>query len=198
MLYSRKGVFYLKNLCETLGLRRLSVREMCTLALLIAITVLLSVYATFRVGNAIKIPMKFISVFVTAALFGPLPAALTALLGDVLNAFLVPVGPPLPQISLIEFVSGFIYGMFFYRRWSFSKTYIACVILCVALQGILDIFGTSYVLYSVGYFPSYMISVSVRLPASAIKMVLQCVVIFAGTKYLPVFGKIVYKKRGSQ
>ena len=184
----------MKNLCEILGLRRLSVREICTLALLTAITVLLSIYATFRVGNAVKIPMKFVSVFVTGALFGPLPAALTALLGDVLNAFLVPVGPPLPQISFIEFVSGFIYGMFFYRRWSFSKTYIACLAFCVALQGILDIFATSYILYSVGYFPSYITSVSVRLLASVLKMVIQGIVIFAGAKYLPVFGKIVYKK----
>ena len=50
---------------------RLCVRDLCILGLLMAITVLLSVFCTFRIGTLVKIPMKFISVFVVAAIYGP-------------------------------------------------------------------------------------------------------------------------------
>ena len=185
----------MKNLLENLGIRRYGLREMCVMALLTAITVLLAIYATFRVGNAIKVPMKFVSVFVTGVFFGPLPAALVGFLGDILNAFLVPVGPPLPQISLIEFISGFIYGLCFYKRTKFSRAYVAAVIFCVLAQGLLDIFVTSFALYGVGYFPSYTVAMTVRFPATILKGVIQSVVLAAGASYLPAFEKIVKTKR---
>lgn len=188
----------MKNLCENLGIRRYSLREMCTMSLLVAITVLLAIYATFRVGGAIKVPMKFVSVFITGALFGPLPAALTGLLGDILNAFLVPVGPPLPQISLIEFISGFIYGFFFYKKLSFSRAYFVSVVLCVLAQGLLDTFVTSFALYGAGYFPSYVTAVTVRFPATVLKAIIQSVVLSIGASYLPVFNKIVNSARSAK
>ena len=51
----QKGFDFMKN--------RISTKKICTLGLLTAITVTLGVFATFRVGNLMKIPMKFITVF---------------------------------------------------------------------------------------------------------------------------------------
>ncbi len=182
----------MKKMCELLGIRRLSVKELCQLGLLIAITVVLAIYATFRVGTTIKVPFKFISVFVTGALFGPIPAALTALLGDLLNTFLVPVGPSwIPGISLVEFISGFIFGVFFYNRFNFSKTYVVRLVLCVICQALLDIFVTPVFLVQAGIFPSYTFAIITRLGASALKMLAWSVVIFAGASYLPIFAKQV-------
>ncbi len=181
----------MKKMCELLGIRRLSVKELCQLGLLIAITVVLAIYATFRIGNTIKVPFKFISVFVTGALFGPIPAALTSLLGDLLNTFLVPVGPWIPGISLVEFVSGFIFGAFFYNRFNFSKTYVVRLVLCVICQALLDIFVTPVFLVQAGYFPSYTAAIIMRFGASALKMLAWSVVMFAGASYLPIFAKQV-------
>ena len=68
--------------------KKLNLRQFCALALLTAITVVLAVFCTIRVGSAIKIPLKFISVFLTAVIFGPWYAGLSAALGDILNLML--------------------------------------------------------------------------------------------------------------
>lgn len=181
----------MQKILKFLGIRRYSLKEMCVLAMLIAITAILAIYATFRIGNMIKIPFKFISVFITGALFGPIPAAFTALMGDVLNTFLAPVGPFLPQIAFVEFVSGFIYGCFFYNCHKMSKSYILRLCICVFLQALLDITLTSYFLTGVGYFPSFFVAVGSRFPATVLKAALQSIVILLSCNYLPTFSKLI-------
>ena len=89
----------------------LKVRDICILGLLMAITTLLSVFCTFRLGTVVKIPLKFISVFMTAILYGPLYGGLVAAIGDIMNCILAPSGPIIPQITVIEFISGFTFGI---------------------------------------------------------------------------------------
>lgn len=190
-IYYRKGVFFMKKIRELLGIRHFSVSEMCHLGLLCAITVILAVYATFRVGNLIKIPLKFISVFITGAIFGPLPAALVGLLGDILNTVLMPSGAWLPGISMVEFVSGFIYGAFFYKRFNFSKSYLLRLVLCVLCQGMLDMFVTPVFLVQAGFFVSYPAALALRFPATVIKAFAQGAVILLSASYLPIFAKQV-------
>ena len=96
-----------------LGLEKLTAKKLCILAMLTALTVVLAVYGTFRIGNVIKIPTKFITVFISAALYGPIWGGVVAAIGDLLNSFLMPVGPWLPQITIVEFLCGFMFGLFF-------------------------------------------------------------------------------------
>lgn len=197
----------MKKLCENLGIRRLSVKEMCTLALLIAVTIVLSMYATLRIGSYIKVSLKFIPVFITGALFGPVPAGLVGFLGDLLNTFIQPVGPWLPQLSLIEFLFGFTFGMCFYKHTSMSPSYILRLVICVIIQFALSIFLNTLFLVQMGYVPAFTAAIDAgltywqsfaaavvsRLPASLAKLVLQCVVIAVSAAYLPVFEKIIRK-----
>ncbi len=171
----------------SLGKLKLSVKDLCVLALLTAITVILAIFATIRVGNMIKIPLKFISVFITGVFFGPVWAAISATLGDVLNALIAPVGPFMPQITMIEFISGFIFGLFMYGTHESKQLYALRVILCVVMQFMLDMFFTPIFLVQVGYFPSYLSALAIRLPASLIKAALQTIVLFMGRAYLKRF-----------
>jgi ECF transporter S component (folate family) len=183
----------MKKVCEILGVKKLSVKEMCTLGLLIALTLLMSVYATLRIGNSIKVSMKFIPVFIAGVLFGPVPAALTSFLGDLLNSVIFPVGAWMPQISLTEFLSGFIFGACFYKKTNLNVSYVVRTIICVACHFVLSIVVTSYFLTQVGYFPSLAAAMAVRFPASAMKVPLQAAVAIISTSYLPVLNKILNK-----
>ena len=59
------------------------------------------------------------SVFLTGTIFGPVAGGVVAAVADVLNSVLFPVGPPLPQITAVEFMCGVIYGLCFYKvSWS--------------------------------------------------------------------------------
>ncbi len=197
----------MKKLCEFLGVRRLSVREMCTLGLLIAVTIVLSMYATLRIGNYIKVSLKFIPVFITGALFGPVPAGLVGFLGDLLNTFIQPAGPWLPQLSLIEFLFGVTYGVCFYRHITMSPSYIVRLVICVIIQFLLSIVLNTFFLVQMNYVPAFTAAIDAgltywqsfaaamasRLPVSLAKLVLQSIVIAVSAAYLPIFNKIIRK-----
>ena len=176
----RKGDFFMKKFFP-----RLSVKDICVLGLMIAITIVLAVYCTFRVGEAIKIPMKFISIFVTAVLYGPVYGGLVAVLGDLLNCLIAPSGAFLPQITLIEFLNGFVFGIFFFKQNISPKSYIFRTVACVLILFGIDMLLTTAVLSLwVGIFPSFGVAFAARIVAGIIKAVLHFIVIFALKGYL--------------
>ncbi len=173
---------------------KLSARKLCILALLTAITALLAMFATIRVGNIVKIPLKFISVFVTGVFFGPFWAGISAAFGDILNALLMPVGNFLPQITAIEFVSGFVFGAFMFNTHENNNGYFLKAILCVIFQALIDLFLTSAALVQVGIFPSFTVAFNLRVIATLIKTILWAIVLFSAKGYLLLFSKYMGEK----
>ena len=164
--------------------QKLTLKELCAVSMLMAITAILAIYCTFRIGNQIKIPLKFISVFITGFFFGPWIGGLCGAVGDILNILLVPVGTPLPALTLLEFVSGFIYGAFFYRQKISGIGYVLRCIICAILQFIIDMFLSSWVLVHAGIFPSFSVAFPIRLTAGIIKFSLCFAVLLGGCGYL--------------
>ncbi len=168
-----------------------AIKKLCLLGMLTAITAILSIYCTFRIGNIIKIPFKFVSVFITGALLGPFAGATAAACGDLLNSFLVPVGEWIPMITILEFIVGLIYGIFFYKLPFSGKTYILRVFLCVIINFAIDITITSLILTLYGYFPSFSVAVTARLAAAIIKAITQFLFLLTGMKLLPKLNKLI-------
>lgn len=63
-----------------------------------------------------KIGLGFAAVALSAMLYGPWWAALTAALGDVLGALLFPTGAYFPGFTLTAACTGVIFGLCLYRR----------------------------------------------------------------------------------
>ncbi|MBR5155251.1 MAG: folate family ECF transporter S component [Clostridia bacterium] len=176
---------------------RLSVKDICTLGLLVAITALLSIFCTFRIGNIVKIPIKFISVFVTAVAFGPVYGGICGAVGDLLNAVLAPVGPLLPQITALEFLSGFVYGLFFLKTGYSKGEFAQRTVLCTLVQFLIDMFLTTAVLALwVGYYPDFGVAFLTRLPAGIIKAVIQFILIMACRGVAEGLSHQIKNKRG--
>ena len=188
---------FLGLVCSCFGIRPYvkisSVRDLCTLALLIALTVLLGIYATFRVGSAIKIAFKFIPVFITSALFGPFWGGMVGALSDVIAFVVNPVGGAfLPQITIIEFFYGFIYGLFFYKMtsWGGYKTMLK-IVICVVLQiVVLNLGLTTYMLMPIMQLDFNSLLV-IRAPAAVINMALQLIILSVMSKYITTFRKVL-------
>lgn len=173
---------------------KLDLRKMCALAMLLAVTAILAIFGTFRIGNAIKIPTKFISVFVAAYFFGPWLGGFCGAAGDILNSLLVPVGAPLPALWAIEFLSGFLYGALFYKRRISGKGYVFRCFIAAVLLGAVDMLLVTAVLVSAGYFPSFAVAFYIRLAAGVFKAVLFFVVALFGCKYLKPLARFVRRK----
>ncbi len=184
-------------ICSVFGVkpceRITTVKDLCTLAILIAITVLLGIYCTVRIGAGIKISFKFISVFVTAALFGPLWGGAVCAIADVVAFFINPVGGVfLPQVTMVEFLYGFTFGLFFYNMasWQNVKT-ILRVIVCVILQiTLLNLCLTTYFLMPIMNM-SFNALLVMRSVSALISMAIQLVVLSFLCKYISSFRRIL-------
>jgi len=166
---------------------KMTLKKLCILSLMTAITAILSIYCTFRIGNAIKIPFKFVSVFLTAVMFGPFWGGTIAVLGDILNVFLAPSGPWIPLITAIEFLNGAVFGILFYKRSYETKNYFLRTLLCCLILFFVDMILTSLVLTYVGYFPTFISALIVRFPAGIIKIFIQGIFIIISKEYLKRF-----------
>ena len=173
--------------------QKFNTRKICLLGVLAAITAILGIFATFRIGNQIKIPLKFITVFITGSLFGPVSAGVVALIADVLNAILVPVGPIMPQISAVEFLYGFIYGAFFYKAKDNHAYYLRAV-LCCLLQAVISITLMSKILTDIGYFSSFGAAVAIRMSAVLVTLALHLIVTCGGKKFIFSLKRFILKE----
>lgn len=171
------------------GIRKLNLRELCTLGMLLALTVLMSVFFTVRIGEVIKIPTKFLPVAVASMLFGPLYGGVAGALADLLTYAVNPVAFFMPQITFVEFLYGFTYGLFFKNLTNSPKGYLKAV-LCVIFQIVfIHILLTSYFLMPIMNM-SYPAMLATRLPAAALNMLLQLIGVLFVTKYAEPFRRI--------
>ena len=177
-------------------MKKISTKKLCLLAIFTAITVILGVYATFRIGNQIKIPTKFIAVFMTGTVFGPVAGGVVAAVADILNSVLMPVGPPLPQITAVEFICGVIYGLCFYKVKD-NKMYYARAALCALFQLAIGMTIMSKILVDVGYFPTFYSACAVRFIPALISFVLQIIVMCVLKKFVFMVKNYI-KKDGRQ
>lgn len=99
--------------------KKITVKKIVTLGLLIALYVILnevSKLISLPFGSNIRLALNFLPVVLSAILFGPLEAALTGGIGDVLGAFLFPTGPFFPGFTLTAVLTGLVHGILLHKK----------------------------------------------------------------------------------
>ena len=168
-------------------MKKISTKKICLLAVFTAVTVILGVYATFRIGNQIKIPTKFVTVFITGTIFGPFASGVVAAIADILNSVLMPVGAPLPQITAVEFLCGLIYGLCFYKVQN-NKMYYVRAVLCALGMTVM-----SKILSDVGYFASFQAACAIRFIPALISFAVQMTVMCLLKKFIFTIKEFIKK-----
>lgn len=161
---------------------KLTVKQLCTIAMLIALTAVLSCMAgNLRIGNAVKFSVSFVSVYVSGALFGSLWGGFVGAAADIISHFANPVGAYLWQLTLIEAVYGFLYGVFFAKNGKKKAiTPLISVTVCVLIQLLINVFLKTYILRELGFMGelSFAACVLTRLASCLFMAGLQFVTIF--------------------
>ena len=155
-----------------LRLKKLSVYQLCTIAMLIALTAVLSqISGNLRIGNVSKFSVSFISVYITAVAFGPLVGGLVGAVADVISYLANPTGAYIFWFTLIEFVNGFLFGVFFYRAQIKTEKklyFVLRALLCVVSQLAVNMFLRTYLLMKLGFMSpelSFLQAFAMRFPA---------------------------------
>jgi len=92
-----------------------NVRSLTLCALLIAIHVLLNMFS-FYIAGVIKVSFTYIALAVIAMLFGPVTAAFAGCVCEIVGYMLNSVGAYHPGFTLTTMLTGFVMGLFFYKR----------------------------------------------------------------------------------
>ena len=97
-----------------------SLRKFTSLAVLIAIQIILSRFCSINAWN-LKIGLGFLPVAFAGALFGPLCGALTGAASDFLGAILFPIGPYFPGFTLSLALTGAAFGLALHQKPSVPR-----------------------------------------------------------------------------
>ena len=130
---------------------RLTTRTITTLALLTAVEIVLSRFLSISAWN-IKIGFSFVPVVVAAILYGPIGAGIVGALGDFVGAILFPIGAYFPGFTLTAFLTGFVFGLFLYKKQDWPRSIAAVGINQFVLSLFLNTLWIS-ILYGSPYVP---------------------------------------------
>ena len=185
---------------DALKLRKMSVKELCTMAMLVAITFGLSYISGFlRIGDSIKFNISFMSVYVGAALFGPVAGGVIAALADVISFVANPTGAFVPIFTVMEFVNGMLFGFFLYRPSNARRKLIwvfLLIFICAVLQFCVNMFWRTYELarlyYGVDKFRALFVS---RLPGNVVMVICKVAIVMMLEPYMNKFRDAIVKNR---
>ena len=118
--------------------QKTTLRQLTVSALLIALDVVFTRVLAINTP-LMKIGLGFAAVAVSAMLYGPAWAALTAALGDLIGALLFPTGAYFPGFTLTAALTGLLFGLFLYRREkSWLRAFLAALTNCFLVTLVLN------------------------------------------------------------
>lgn len=134
-------------MCEK-NLRRKTTVKVVLTAMLIALYFVLDRLLVFYPTESIKISFNFVPIAVAAVFLGPVYSMLTAGLGDLLGALLMPVGVPNPILTASAFLSGLVFGLFVYSKseCKLSKKIVLVIVANVVVSVVFNLLVNTFAL----------------------------------------------------
>ena len=135
-----------------------------------------SVISTFRiqVSNILEIGFSHLISAVIALYYGPMMAGVAGVVADTIDYLIRPTGPYFPGFALNEFVIGFLYGLFFYKK-NITLPRVICARLCVAI--FTELLMTPLWL-NILYGDAYLALVGARITTQIIKFPIDCALLY--------------------
>ena len=166
---------------------KINTRKLALSAMLITLGLVLTRVLAINTP-LMKIGFGFAAVAVSAMLFGPFWAMLTAALGDIVGALLVPVGAFFPGFTLTAAVTGLIYGLCLYgHRGSVVRPIVAALLNCLLVTLLCN---TALIAYISGN--SYAVLFTARIVQFLVMFPLESLVMIALNKSA-LIGELIEK-----
>lgn len=96
-----------------------SVKKIAILGMLLALNVVLAKFSIHTL--TVKVGFAFITLVISAMMYGPVEAGIVGALGDVLGYVINPVGAFFPGFTITAFLTGVVYGFFLKKNVTIFK-----------------------------------------------------------------------------
>lgn len=123
-----KSVSLIKDSCQELK----KIKSITGTALLMAIKTVIAQF-TIAVSNLLEIGFSGVVPGICGLYYGPMLSGLAGIVVDTIEYLLRPSGPYFPGFAINEFVAGFLFGLFFYKREEISWKRILMAQLSVSI-----------------------------------------------------------------
>lgn len=151
--------------------------------LLAALNLVLNQF-TVALSTFLEIGFSFLAAAMCGFLYGPVVAGLAGIITDTLGYFLRPNGGYFIGFTLNEFLLGFIYGCWFYKRKvSLLRTFLACLSVVIVIN-----FFLTPLWLNIMYGNAFVIS-SARLIKNIIKLPIDTGLLYLVLKTIEARGK---------
>lgn len=145
---------------------KISARSVSMIGILVAMEIVLERFA-IHTWN-VKIGFSFAPIVVAAILYGPVAGGLVAAMGDVISAFLFPVGAYFPGFTLTAFLTGAVFGFCLRKKVSAWNVILSVVIVQGLLSQCLNTYWISF-LYGTPYNALFWTRIYQTLGMSAVQ-----------------------------
>ncbi|MDE6123828.1 MAG: folate family ECF transporter S component [Eubacterium sp.] len=163
--------------------KRFNVKSVAILGILVAAEI---IFARFSIHTwNLKIGFSFVPIVIAAVLYGPIAGGMVAAIGDVISAFLFPVGAFFPGFTLTAFLAGVLYGLFLKKKASFLNVLFCVLIIQGIISQFINTFFISY-LYGSPYWPLFVTRIAQTAALGLVQLV--CIYLIAN-KLIPLLKK---------
>ncbi len=162
-------------------LRRLS--SLTSTSMLLALNLVLHQFLTLFISSMLRITFGFLTVGATGMLFGPVMAGVSCAIGDVLKYFIRNDGGTFfPGFTLVQFVAGFLYGLFLYKKpVSLGRVFLCKLVVMAVVSLWLD-----PLLLTVLYGKAFWATLPARLLKCAIMLPIETAMLYTVLKTISV------------
>ena len=147
-----------------------SVKKIAILGMLLALNVVLARFSIHTL--TVKVGFAFITLVISAMLYGPVEAGIIGALGDVLDYVINPVGAFFPGFTITAFITGLVYGFFLKEKVTILRAIGAAGIA----QFVIGLICNTYLL-TILLGKGFMALLPGRILQAVVLFVLQAVVI---------------------
>ncbi len=172
-----KGFFYsFPNSAKELK----SVKCLATTGILIAIFIILDFFS-IKIGAFAKVNFAFVALAVVGMLYGPVPAVLAAIAGDMLGC-IIGGQAPLPLLTVTAALEGLVYGVCLYKRGG-KRLAVMAVVSRLIDSFVVNLLLNTLVLMSAGFMSRTWEQFGIRVGKISAEAVIYCPLLAA---FLPV------------
>ncbi|BCJ94999.1 histidine kinase [Anaerocolumna cellulosilytica] len=146
-------------------------------------------YFSIMIGPSIRIGFSFLAIAAAGMLYGPVVGGILGGLGDIINYILKPSGPFFPGLTISSMLTGFIYGLAFYKKnITIGRVFIAKLIVVIFVDLLLSTYWLTLLLGK-----GYMILLPARALKSAIMLPIDTIMLFIVLKQVSIIAKRFFK-----
>lgn len=134
------------------GLKR--VKTLVGTSMFVAMSAALSYFKIVLIPKTLEIGFSSLALAACAFTYGPVVGGLAGIICDNVKYFLNPSGPYMPLFGLNEFLTGFIYGLFFYKKKiTLPRVILARLTIVLLINIVLTplwlhlLYGKAYIVY---------------------------------------------------